>query len=65
MTTYFSKQDFLNTFKYYSGQKHQTDAVSLLYDLLPDDLKRDTADWMMTYRNVKPEPETPTESGAA
>ena len=52
MTTSFSKQDFLNTFKYYSEQAHQQDAVSILYDALPEELKRAASEWVQTYRNL-------------
>ena len=62
MTTYFSKQDFLNTFKYYSEQPHQQDAISILYDSLPDDLKENSSEWVMTYRNLKKEEEDPNQT---
>ena len=55
MTTSLSKQDFLNTFKYFSDQPHQIAAVEALYDALPADLKQDESEWVELYRNKKQE----------
>ena len=49
-----SKQDFINTYKYYSGQPHQVDAIGKLYDQLTSGLKEDHHVWIKTYRNKQP-----------
>ena len=53
-----SKESFINFFQYYKGESHQEDAVALLYDQLPAELKKETNEWIMTYRtpdNLPPE----------
>lgn len=47
-----SKQDFINTFKYYKGLAHQQAGVEKLYDQLTSGLKEDTHVWIQTYRNA-------------
>jgi len=53
--TNISKQDFLNTFKYYSEETHQDLAIARLYSALPEELKSVDSEWIKTYRNVKEE----------
>ena len=45
-----SKESFINFFQYYKGESHQEDAVALLYDQLPAELKEETNEWITTYR---------------
>lgn len=47
-----SKQDFINTYKYFSNLPHQVDAVGKLYDQLTSGLKDDGHVWIQTYRNA-------------
>ena len=47
-----SESDFLNFFKYYKGEPHQTEGVKLLYADLPSSLKDDADEWIQTYRNA-------------
>tara|TARA_R100001443_G_scaffold744_14_gene3028 strand:+ start:1482 stop:2183 length:702 start_codon:yes stop_codon:yes gene_type:complete len=50
-----TQQDFINFFKYYKDEPHQLSAIRQLYSELSDELKSDTADWIVTYRTpLKP-----------
>ena len=50
--TQISKQDFINTYKYFNNSPHQVDAVGKLYDQLTSGLKEDTHVWIQTYRDT-------------
>lgn len=50
--TQISKQDFINTYKYFNNLPHQVDGVGKLYDQLAADLKEDTHVWIKTYRTA-------------
>ena len=47
---------FINFFKYYSGEEHQKLGIARLFGSLPDELKSDDADWVKTYRNQRTAP---------
>ena len=54
-------EGFRNFFKFYNSEEHQMRAIEELYYDLPDELKDETSEWVVTYRSpkedVEPEPE--------
>lgn len=50
--------DFENCFKYYSGEPHQREGIELLFENLPDTLKKDEAYWIRRYRKQDVESST-------
>lgn len=65
-TVMFSLSKFKDFFRYYQGQEHQEEAIELLFECLPAELKDDSHPWIRKYRNetlsviIEPEPQ-PTE----
>ena len=47
-------EEFRNFFKYYKDEEHQRRAVEELYEILGTEAKDNEAEWIKTYRNVKP-----------
>ena len=58
-----SEINLLDFFAYYRGEKdgqpQQEEAVKMLQDALPLNLKQDASEWVQKYRETPPEPETP------
>ena len=48
-----SQSDFNNFFKYYKDEAHQKEAIGKLYADLPDALKDESSDWIVSYRTPK------------
>ena len=59
-TDLISLETFTNFFKYYNEESHQKKGVGTLFESLPAELKRESSEWVLQYRNQveKEEPST-------
>lgn len=63
---------FKNFFRYYKAEKHQNDAIEILFDQLPIEVKDEKSKWIQQYRNqlnqqqskIKPWPITKFQMGS-
>ena len=53
---------FKNFFKYYNAEPHQVEAIELLFESLPEELKDENHPWVRKYRGLKEEAKQPVKS---